>query len=577
MAWHEYEKELTKRGYTPDITTGIKPAFEFAVKAHASEKRKSGEPYIIHPIAVSLYVADLKLDTDTIAAALLHDVIENQNIPIKTIRSEFGANISFLVEAVTKVDKVRYRGIERAVESLRKMFLAFAEDIRVVIIKLMDRLHNMETLEFHTPEKQKRIALETLELFAPLADRLGMWEIKAKLEDLSFPYVYPEEYKWLKSHIEHPRKDGETYLEKLKPEVEAELKKENITPLRITHRTKHLYSIWKKLVKYEMNFDRVLDIVAMRIVLSTVEDCYRVLGVLHKLWKPMPGRIKDFIALPKPNGYQSLHTTVFGPDKKIVDFQIRTDEMDREAEYGIAAHWAYEAAGKKIKTPPQADKKLAWVHDVQKWYQDHKSGSLHQPADEMLSAFKIDFFKDRIFVLTPKGDVIDLPDGSSPVDFAYHVHSEIGDHMAGAKVNNKMVPFSHPLKSGVTVEILTQKNKKPTIDWLDIAKTSLAKNRIRSYLRNKGITETPKKLKQMLEATITAKDRVGLLKDYSGALAKLKIDIVDVKIDTKNKAYSKYSKTTFYFASPEHIPLAKILALLKQVSGVENVSIKEVR
>lgn len=574
MKWHDYEKELKKRGYLAASILTIQSAFLFADKAHASEKRKSGEPYITHPISVSLYVADLKLDTDTIAAALLHDVVENQHIPIATIKKEFGTDIAFLVEAVTKVDKVRYRGEERAVESLRKMFLALAEDIRVVIIKLMDRLHNMETLEFHTEEKQRRIALETVELFAPLADRLGMWEIKAKLEDLSFPYVQPEEYQWIKNQIEHRQKNGETYLKKLKPEVETELKKEGITPLRITYRTKHLYSIWKKLVKYDMNFDRVLDIVAMRITLKNIEDCYRALGVLHKLWKPMPGRIKDFIALPKPNGYQSLHTTVFGPDKRVVDFQIRTDDMDREAEFGIAAHWAYEAGGKTRTTPLMNEKKLAWVRQLQEWYREHKNAPLHQPADEMLSALKIDFFKDRIFVLTPKGDVIDLPEGATPVDFAYHVHSEIGNHMGGAKVNNKMVPFSHLLKSGVTVEILTQKNKKPNSDWLDIAKTSLAKNRIRSYLRNNGLLDHGKKSKHTLEIVITAKDRLGLLKDYSALFAKLGINILDVRVETKNKSYAR---TVFSFTEQKNISNAKILTSIRQIESVTDVSIKELR
>ncbi len=479
MTWEEYEKKLKELGYGEKDFAEIKPAFLFASEIHKNEKRKSGDPYIIHPIKVSIYVAERKLDTAAIAAALLHDVVENQGVKIETLQKQFGKEIAFLVEAVTKVDKVRYQGIERAAESLRKMFLAVAEDIRVVIIKLMDRLHNMETLEFHEEEaKKKRIALETLELYAPLADRLGMWEIKAKLEDLAFPFVYPEEYKLLIERLKEKQEEKEKYLEKLKPVVEAELKKEGINHLRILYRTKHLFSIWKKLVKYDMDFDRVLDLMAMRIVVDTIEDCYRVLGVLHALWRPMPGRIKDFIALPKPNGYRSLHTTVFGLDKKIVDFQIRTDEMDREAEHGVSAHWAYKTGGKG-KITPHLDPKLFWVNQLQEWYQDQKNLS----HEETLSALKIDFFKDRIFVLTPKGEVIDLPEGATPIDFAYHIHSEIGDHMFGAKVNGKMVPFSFKLQSGSTVEILTQKNKKPSLDWLDLAKTSLAKNRIRSYLR----------------------------------------------------------------------------------------------
>ncbi len=570
MTWEEYEKKLRELGYHEKDLAEIKPAFLFAENAHKDEKRKSGEPYITHPIAVSIYVARRKLDTAAISAALLHDVVENQGVEIETLKKKFGDEIAFLVEAVTKVDKVRYRGIERASESLRKMFLAVAEDIRVVIIKLMDRLHNMETLEFHEEEeKRKRIAEETLELYAPLADRLGMWEIKAKLEDLAFPVIYKEEYKMLTEKLAEKKEEKDKYLEKLKPVVELELKKENVVPLRILYRTKHLYSIWKKLVKYEMDFDRVLDLAAMRIVVNSIEDCYRSLGILHKLWRPMPGRIKDFIALPKPNGYRSLHTTVFGPEKKIVDFQIRTEEMDREAEYGVSAHWAYEASGKK-KITPKLDKNLSWVRELSDWYRDQKGAS----HEETMAALKIDFFKDRIFTLTPKGEVIDLPEGATPVDFAYHIHSEIGDHMFGAKVNGKMVPFSYKLKSGSTVEILTQKNKKPSADWLDFAKTSLAKNRIRSYLRRLGISESTKKEHQMMEATVISRDRVGLLKDYSEIFAKLGINIADVKFDAKNK---NYLKIVFTFRSKRGLLNSKILTALKSVKGTETIAIREIK
>ncbi len=474
MSWQEYEQKLKELGYSESDVSAIKPAFDFSYNAHQNETRMSGEPYFTHPATVSLYVARLKLDKDAISAALLHDVVENQGIKVEEIEKKFGKEISFLVEAVTKVDSVRYKGIEREVESLRKMFLSLAQDIRVVAIKLMDRLHNMETLAFQTPEKQQRIAQETLELYAPLADRLGMWEAKAALEDLAFPYTNPKEYEWLKKQIEHRRKDGESFLEKLSPKIEYELNRDGVAPKKILYRTKNLYGIWKKLVKYEMNFDRILDIVAMRIIVRDIADCYKSLGIIHKLWKPMPGRIKDFVALPKPNGYQSLHTTVFGPEKKIVDFQIRTEEMDKEAEFGIAAHWAY-------KTNANA-KKLEWVQKLQEWYKEHKDS----PQKEILSALKIDFFKDRIFVLTPRGDVIDLPDGASPVDFAYHIHSEIGDRMFGAKVNGKMVSFDYKLHSGETIEILTQKNKNPTAEWLDHTRTSLAKNRIKSNLRKRG-------------------------------------------------------------------------------------------
>src|SRR3989344_3022558 len=336
MTWENYQKKLMELGYNTEDVLNIKPAFEFAGEAHKNETRMSGEPYFTHPIAVSLYVAKLKLDKDALSAALLHDVVENQGIKIEEIEKKFGKGVSFLVEAVTKVDSVRYKGVEREAESLRKMFLSLAKDIRVVAIKLMDRLHNMETLNFQTPEKQQRIAQETLELYAPLADRLGMWEIKAKLEDLAFPYIHPEEYKWTLGQVKHRRDEGEKYLRTLKPIIEDALKKEDIDPLQIIYRAKHLYSIWKKLVKkYEMNFDRITDLVAMRIILKNNEDCYRTLGIIHKLWRPLPGKIKDYIALPKSNGYRSLHTTVFGPDGKKIDIQIRTKEMEKEAEHGI--------------------------------------------------------------------------------------------------------------------------------------------------------------------------------------------------------------------------------------------------
>lgn len=562
MTWDEYQNTLKELGYSFGDILAIKPAFEFAQETHKNEKRMSGEPYFTHPVSVSLHVAQLKLDADAISASLLHDVVENQGIKIETIKKRFGDEVAFLVEAVTKVDSVHYKGVEREVESLRKMFLALAQDIRVVIIKLMDRLHNMETLEFQAPKKQQRIAEETLELYAPLADRLGIWEIKAKLEDLAFPFVNPQKYIWLKSQVESQRKHGKELLEKLRPRVEYELKKEGVKTEKILYRTKHLYSIWKKLLKYEMDFDRILDIVAMRIIVNNVADCYKTLGVIHKLWKPVPGRIKDFIALPKPNGYQSLHTTVFGPEKRIVDFQIRTTDMHKEAEFGIAAHWAYDESGKKKTVTKINDKKIEWVSRFQKWYQEHKNF----PTKDLLLDLKIDFFKDRIFALTPKGDVIDLPDGASPIDFAYHIHSEVGDRMFGAKVNGKMAQFSTILKSGDTVEILTQKNKKPTADWLNHTKTSLARNKIRSFLKKRG--QKPQEISETLEITVTAKDRVGILKECSEVFYRFKVNIDDLKTDFKDK---KYPKLIFSCKEPGSNSY-KILSSLKKIRGILNVA-----
>src|SRR3989344_226671 len=419
MHWEEYEKKLREAGYKDQALAIIKPAFEFASQIHENEKRASGEPYITHPIAVSLNVAHLKLDAHTIAASLLHDVVENQGIKIEALKKQFGEEIAFLVEALTKAEKVEYRGAERAVESLRKMFLATAEDIRVVIIKLMDRLHNMETMSFLPEEKKKKIALETMELYAPLADRLGMWEIKARLEDLAFPFVHPDEHKWLMGQIQHRREEGETYLAQLKPIVESALQKEGVNPIKIIYRAKHFFSVWKKLLRKDMDFNQIMDLFAMRVIVNNVDDCYKALGVLHQILKPVPGHIKDFIALPKPNGYRSLDTYVFGPEGKIVSFQIRTADMEEEAEHGIAAHWFYEAGGKKEKIEKLDSKKFSWVRQLQDWQKEHRE----RGHAEALTALKIDFFKNRIFVLTPKGDVIDLPEGSTPIDFAYHIHS----------------------------------------------------------------------------------------------------------------------------------------------------------
>ena len=571
MSWEEYEKKLEELGYKNGGLGAVKKAYEFAKKTHESETRAPGEPYFTHPVAVSLKVAELKMDISTVAAALLHDVVENQGIKIEELKKQFGEEIAFLVEALTKAEKVQYRGVERAVESLRKMFLALAQDVRVVIIKLMDRLHNMETVSALPLEKQRRIARETMELYAPLADRLGMWQVKAALEDLSFTVLQPEEYKWLLKQIKEKKGAREKYLAEFKIEIEQELKKENIKPVNIVYRAKHLHSIWKKLLKNEMNIERVMDLVAMRVIVESLEDCYKALGLIHKIWKPVPGHIKDFIALPKPNGYQSLHTYVFGPNKKIVSLHIRTKLMDEEAEYGIAAHWFYEAEGKQSSTKKLDEKRYAWVKQLQEWQRDHKGNV----QEEALASLKIDFFKDRIFVLTPKGDVVDLPDGSTPVDFAYHIHSEVGDRMSGVKVNAKMVPFSHKLKSCDTVEVLTQKNKKPTGDWLDFAKTSLAKNRIRSFLRKEGIKEGAHKTnKETLEAVITVKDRVGLLRDISSAFSNLKINITE----TKSGALSReHHRIIIGFYPKKNLPNAKILMALRQIKNVEGVAIKEAK
>jgi GTP pyrophosphokinase len=456
----------------------IERAFNFAKKAHEGQKRASGDPYFIHAYNTALTLMGWKLDAETIVAGLLHDVAEDTPVGIENIKKEFGENVGFLVDGVTKLGKIKYHGKEDQAENLRKMFLAMAEDIRVVLIKLADRIHNMQTLQHLPPDKQMRIAKETLEIYAPLGYRLGMGELKGMLEDLCFPFVYPDEYKRLVKLLGNKFEETTRYLERVKPVLLEELALENIHPISIHARTKHIYSLWRKLKSKDVedNLNRVYDIAAMRIVLNTVEECYHALGIIHKTWKPLPGKIKDYIAIPKPNGYQSIHTTVFALEGKIIEIQIRTAKMHEEAENGIAAHWAYGEQGKPEGGGTANLKKFSWVKQLKEW-QNTVSGS-----DEFLESLKIDTFKDRIFVFTPKGDVIDLPDGATPIDLAYAVHTDIGNHCMGAKVNEKMVALDTKLKNWDIVEIITTKSKKPSEGWLAFAKTSQARSKIRVAL-----------------------------------------------------------------------------------------------
>lgn len=458
----------------------ITKAFLFAKEKHESEKRYSGEPYFVHPYNVGLTLASMQLDANTIVAGLLHDVCESseetRSEREKEIRKEFGADVAFLVQGVTKLGKLKYRGEERYLENMRRMFLAMAEDIRVVLIRLADRLHNVQTLAHVPAHKQKRIADETLEVYAPLADRLGMGRLKGMLEDFSFPFAYPNEYLALKDQIKDRLAKKETYLAKVKYKINEELKKAGIKNATLDSRVKHWYSLYKKLKRHENNMEEVFDLVALRIIVGSVEDCYSTLGIIHKLWRPMPGKIKDYVALPKPNGYQSIHTTVFCIDGEITEFQIRTREMHEEAENGIAAHWAYSLQDKP-RTGGIVSKKIKWIAQLRDWQKESSD------SKEFLENLKIDVFKKRIFVFTPKGDVIDLPEGATTVDFAYHVHSQVGDRCAGAKINGRMVSLDHELKNGDWCEILTQKNKKPSRSWLDFAKTNYAQSRIRAALK----------------------------------------------------------------------------------------------
>lgn len=478
-------QKIVKTSSNPNL---IERAFEFAKFAHLGQKRFSGEDYIHHPLGVAEILNEMGLDPATIAAGLLHDLPDDTSISLEEIEKKFGKEISFLVRGVSKLGKLRYpkekldiapidqrakKPVDLRVENLRRMFFAMAEDIRVILIKLADRLDNMKTLDFVPKEKQKRIALETLEIFAPLANRLGMGEIKGKLEDLAFPYLYPREFKWLIKKVKDKYETRKKYLKKVKPVLNKILAKEKIKPIDINLRAKHYFSLYQKLLRYEMDLEKIYDLVALRIIVQDIETCYKTLGTIHKYWKPLPGRIKDYIALPKPNGYQSLHTTVFCLDGKITEIQIRTPKMHQEAEYGICAHWARKE-GVNFKTQR---KKFAWVRQLREWQKEVSD------SKEFLDSLKLDFFKNRIFVFTPKGDVIDLPEEATPIDFAYAVHTEIGNHCAGAKVNGKMVSLSDCLKNGDMVEIITNKSKHPSRAWLEFVKTSLARSQIKKYFK----------------------------------------------------------------------------------------------
>ena len=456
-------------------------ACEFAKNAHEGQLRKSGEPYYNHVFATGINLAILRMDVDTIAAGIMHDVLEDTPVTKEEMVEAFGEHITKLVEGVTKLGKLRYSGVERHVESLRKFFVAMADDIRVVVIKLCDRLHNIETLQYVSPEKQKRIALETLELHARLADRLGMGRLKAQLEDAAFPYVYPEDYKKTVELFEMMRPISDDQLERVVGKLKEELVIFDVEIERIDHRIKHLYSLWQKLKRYKMDTTKVHDVVALRILVPTISDCYQALGVIHGLYRPVPGRFKDYIAVPKPNGYRSLHTTIFSGDGTTLEIQIRTPEMHREAEYGIASHLSYKELGKHANKE-EIKKKTGWTKELLEWQQDvehHK---------EFMKNLKNDFFENRVFVLTPQGDVIDLPEGSTPIDFAYAVHSDIGDHTAGAKVNGKLVPLDTKLQNRDVVEIDVKESSTPKRKWIDMARTTLAKRHIRNYIKEHGST-----------------------------------------------------------------------------------------
>ncbi len=455
----------------------IEKAYIYSEHKHTGQIRNSGEAYMTHALAVAQNCARLGMDVETIVGALLHDVLEDTDTSEREIETEFGPNILFLVKGVTKLGKVKYRGQERHVESMRKFFVAMAEDIRVLIIKLADRLHNVSTLEHVRPDKQKRIALETIEVHASLAGRMGMEKLKGELEDLAFPYAYPKEYDATKKIMDSIVPEAQKVITSVHGVVEKTLKEFHLDTSTVDSRIKRTYSTYKKLVKYNMNAEQVYDIVALRVLTDSVANCYQILGLIHMLWKPIPKRIKDYIALPKSNGYQSLHTTVI-TDDGIVEIQIRTTQMHKEAELGIASHFMYKetTTGKG----PLPNKKLAWLDELKELHTVVKNPS------RFIEQLRMDFFTDRIFVFSPKGDVIDLPEGACPVDFAYAIHSDIGESCGSARINGKMAPLHAKLANGDVVEIITSKTAKPSNKWLDYAKTSFARKKIRHYIEERG-------------------------------------------------------------------------------------------
>jgi GTP diphosphokinase / guanosine-3',5'-bis(diphosphate) 3'-diphosphatase len=490
-------------------------AFNFAYQLHEGQTRKSGEPYIAHPIAVASLLRSLGGDNVTIAAGFLHDVVEDTSVTSEEIEERFGVQVRLLVDGVTKLSKFNFSSTtERQAENFRRMFLAMATDIRVIVVKLADRLHNMRTLEHLKPEKQKRISQETREIFAPLANRLGIGRFKWELEDLCFKYLEPEAYEEIKSLIAERRTDREARIAQVTETLRSRLEKQKINVVELKGRPKHLYGIYQKMERQQKEFNQIYDIAAFRIIVETNEECYRSLAVVHDAFTPIPGRFKDYIGLPKPNCYQSLHTTVVGTNGRPIEIQIRTKEMHQVAEYGIAAHWKYKETGSSnVSLSSEDDDKFTWLRQLLEWQKDLSD------AQEYMESVKDNLFEDDVYVFTPDGDVVALANGATPVDFAYRIHSEIGNHMKGARVNGHWSVLSKPLENGDIVEIVTQKNSHPSLDWLNFVVSPTARNRIRQWYKLSHRDENIARGRELLEKALGKSGFDSLLKSEPMLLA----------------------------------------------------------
>ncbi len=546
-------------------TKMITKAYNYALSNHGDQKRKSGEPYIIHPLQVAYILANMELDDATICAAILHDVVEDTDVTYEDIVREFNEEIAEMVDGVTKLGKLNYTTLkEQQVEDYRKMFLAMGKDIRVILIKLADRLHNMRTLKYLTRDRQIANAQETMDLYAPLANRLGMYSLKWELEDLSFKYLYPEEYREIVEGLDRKREERLAFIEKIMEHIKKELKAQHIEA-EIKGRAKHLYSIYRKMKRDNCTLDQIYDLFALRIIVNSVKDCYAALGVVHELYNPMPGRFKDYIAVPKPNMYQSLHTTLIGEKGTPFEVQIRTWDMHRIAEYGIAAHWAYKEAsfakGKKANVKVEEDK-LAWLRETLEWQKEM------QDPEEFLNTLKTELFEDEVYVFTPKGDIKVLPRGATPIDFAYSIHAQVGHKMVGCKINSKMMPIITKLKSGDIVEIITSDNAKgPSRDWLKFIKSSSARNKIQAWFKKEQRADNIIKGKELIEKEIK---RIGMAsselhkQEYmQAALDRYKYNSVD----------DMYASVGFGAISAGKI-IAKILEEYKKVNKDEQIEKK---